>query len=114
MLLTPADADAVKMVRGQGMPSHRHHDVGNMYIQFNVKFPDRGWTDDPEAFEALRKILPGPSMAIVPPADAMTDAVELEDLDNSSQARGFGGAAGMEEDDEEGHPHAERVQCASQ
>ncbi|KAI1132048.1 DnaJ domain-containing protein [Nemania abortiva] len=106
--------DAVKMVRGQGMPSHRHHDFGNMYIQFAVKFPERGWTDNPEAFEALRKILPAPSMEIVPPADAMTDVADLEDLDNSGQARGFGGAAGMDEDDEDGHPHAERVQCASQ
>ncbi|RWA11377.1 hypothetical protein EKO27_g3698 [Xylaria grammica] len=106
--------DAVKMVRGQGMPSHRHHDFGNMYIQFAVKFPERGWTDDAEAFEALRKILPAPSMQVVPPADAMTDVADLEDLDNSSQARGFGGAAAMDEDDEDGHPHAERVQCASQ
>ncbi|KAJ8130891.1 hypothetical protein O1611_g2737 [Lasiodiplodia mahajangana] len=99
--------DAVKMVRGQGMPSHRHHDFGNMYIQFAVKFPERGWTDNPEAFEALRKILPAPSMEVVPPADAMADVVDLEDLDNSGQARGFGGAAGMDEDDEDGHPHAE-------
>ena len=102
------------MVRGQGMPSHRHHDFGNLYIQFAVKFPERGWTDDPAAFESLRKILPAPSMEIVPPADAMTDVVELEDLDNSGQARGFGGSGAMDGDDEDGHPHAERVQCASQ
>jgi DnaJ family protein A protein 2 len=102
------------MVRGQGMPSPRHHDFGNLYIQFAVKFPERGWTDDPEAFEALRKILPAPAMQIVPPVDAMTDVADLEDPDSSGQARGFGGASGMDEDDEDGHPHAERVQCASQ
>ncbi|RYP56535.1 hypothetical protein DL771_011854 [Monosporascus sp. 5C6A] len=107
---------AVKMLRGQGMPTPRHHDYGNMYIEFNVKFPERGWTADEKAFEALRKILPAPEMEAIPPADAVTDPVELEDLDHHSQARGFGGAAGqaMDEDDEDGHPHAERVQCASQ
>jgi len=107
---------AVKMLRGQGMPSPRHHDYGNMYIEFSVKFPERGWTTDEKAFDALRKILPAPEMEAIPPADAVTDPVELEDLDHHSQARGFGGGAGqaMDEDDEDGHPHAERVQCASQ
>lgn len=95
------------------MPSPRHHDFGNMYIQFSVKFPERAWTDDPTAYEALRKILPTPALQITPPADAMTDNVDLEDLDNQRQAQAFGGA-GMDEDDEDGHPHAERVQCASQ
>ena len=32
----------VKMIRGQGMPSMRHHDFGNLYIQFDVKFPPKG------------------------------------------------------------------------
>lgn len=104
------------MLRGQGMPSPRHHDFGNMYIEFNVKFPERGWTDNQSAFEQLRTILPAPALEAIPPADAVTDPVDLEDLDHHSQARGFGGGGGsaMDEDDEDGHPHAERVQCASQ
>ncbi|GKT42188.1 mitochondrial protein import protein mas5 [Colletotrichum spaethianum] len=107
--------DAVKMVRGQGMPSPRHHDFGNLYIQFNVKFPEKGWTEDPAAFEALQKLLPAPSLQTVPPPEAMTEPADLEDLDNTSQASVFGGAGGsMDEDDEDGHPGAERVQCASQ
>jgi len=107
--------DAVKMLRGQGMPSPRHHDHGNMYIQFSVKFPEPGWTQDPTAFDALRKILPAPSLEAVPPAEAVQDPVELEDLDNQGQARAFGGGAGaMDEDDEDGQPQGERVQCASQ
>lgn len=104
--------DSVKMVRGQGMPSFRHHDFGNIFIQFSVRFPEKNWTTDEKAFEALRQILPPPSQSILPPADAMTDAVDLEDLDPSQQARAQG--ATMEDDDDEGHPGAERVQCASQ
>lgn len=104
------------MVRGQGMPSYRHHDFGNMYIKFNVKFPEKGWTEDPTAFEALRKILPAPAVQNVPPADAMTEPADLEDMDGQSQARAFSGAGGdaMDEDDDDAHPGAERVQCASQ
>lgn len=108
-------ADAVKMVRGQGMPSHRHHDFGNLYIQFAVKFPEKGWTNDSTAFDALRKILPAPAVTAIPPPDAMSEPVDLEDVDGtSSGARAFGGGA-MEEDEEDGHTHGgERVQCASQ
>ncbi|EEY18643.1 chaperone protein dnaJ 2 [Verticillium alfalfae VaMs.102] len=109
--------DAVKMVRGQGMPSERHHDHGNMYIQFSVKFPEKNWMQDEASFEALRKLLPAPSLQTVPPPDGMTEPADLEDIETQSQARVFGGGAGggsMEEDDEDGHPHGERVQCASQ
>ena len=51
------------MIRGQGMPSYRHHDFGNMYIQFDVKFPERltgpdgtGMTED--MIKALESVLP--------------------------------------------------------
>lgn len=95
------------------MPSYRHHDHGNLYIQFNVKFPEKGWTQDAEAFESLRKILPGPSVLSVPPAEAMTEPADLEDAEGAAGAQAFNGNA-MDEDDEDGHPQAERVQCASQ
>ncbi|KAK4111821.1 DnaJ-domain-containing protein [Canariomyces notabilis] len=103
---------ALKMIRGQGMPSYRHHDYGNMYIQFDVKFPEKNWTENPAAFEALRKFLPAPELVNTPPADAMTEPADLEDVDASSSSRGFNGVAA--DDDEEHEPHAERVQCASQ
>ena len=98
------------MIRGQGMPAPRHHTFGNMHIQFNVKFPEKNWTQDPEAFEALRKFLPAPAQQNVPP-ESMTEPADLEEVDNAN--RGFGDSA-MEEDEEHEHPHAERVQCASQ
>lgn len=102
--------ETVKMIRGQGMPSYRHHDYGNMYIQFSVKFPEKNWTQDPAAFEALRKVLPSPELVNTPPAESMTEPADLEDVDNA--ARGFNGA--MEEDEEHEHHGGERVQCASQ
>ena len=107
-------ADAVKMVRGQGMPSPRHHDTGNLYIHFTVKFPEKNWTDDPATFEALRKLLPSAPVQNVPPAEAMTEPADLEDLDSQASGRVFGSPGMGEEEEEDGHPGAERVQCASQ
>ncbi|KAK4176331.1 hypothetical protein QBC36DRAFT_10443 [Triangularia setosa] len=103
----------IKMIRGQGMPSYRHHDFGNMYIRFSVKFPEKNWTQDEAAFEALRKCLPSPEIINTPPANAMTEPADLEDVDANSKG-GFSGATAMDEDEDDGHPHAERVQCASQ
>ncbi|KFZ23130.1 hypothetical protein V502_02392 [Pseudogymnoascus sp. VKM F-4520 (FW-2644)] len=105
---------SVKMVRGQGMPSHRHHDFGNLYIQFDVKFPEKNWTTNPAEFDALKAILPPTVQPVLPPAETMTEAVDLEDVDASQQARAAGHGM-MDDDDEDGHPAgAERVQCASQ
>jgi DnaJ family protein A protein 2 len=92
------------------MPSYRHHDYGDMYIQFTVKFPEKNWTQDPAAFEALQKFLPSPELVNTPPAEAMSEPADLEDVDNAQ--KGFGG--GATEEDEEHEAHGERVQCASQ
>jgi len=105
---------AIKMIRGQGMPSPRHHDFGNLYVQFDVKFPDPRWTEDPAVFEALRNSLPTPAVVNVPPKDAMTEMADLEDMDPLG-ARAFQGETGTgEDDDDPEHQGGERVQCASQ
>ncbi|KAF4123563.1 DnaJ-like protein subfamily A member 2 [Geosmithia morbida] len=104
--------DTVKMIRGQGMPSARHHNYGNMYVRFNVRFPEKNWTQDESAFEALRNVLPPAPAQADAPNDDMTEPAELEDMDTTSQNRVFGGGA-MDEDEDEA-PGGERVQCASQ
>lgn len=110
----------VKVIRGQGMPSYRHHDFGNLYIQFELKFPDRltgpdGGAMTPEQIAALESVLPPRNSENRPPPDAMTEDFVLDDVDpNREQARARG-MAGMEgEDDDDMHGGAERVQCASQ
>ena len=108
----------VKVIHGQGMPSHRHHDFGNLYIQFDVKFPDslrgpNGEKMSDEARATLESILPPRKAGKIPPSDAMIEDYPLEDVDpmrDGSRAQG----ATMDEDEDEMHPGAERVQCASQ
>lgn len=103
----------VKMIRGQGMPSLRHHDFGNLYIQFDVKFPSPGF-NTPEKIAQLEQILPERKPQATPPSDAMIDDFPLEEVDQSGQRRAQG-ATSMEEEEEDGMPQgAERMQCASQ
>ncbi|KAJ6000478.1 Mitochondrial protein import protein mas5 [Penicillium waksmanii] len=109
-VITP---DAIKVIPGQGMPSFRHHDHGNLYIKFEVEFPKK---DQLQNLELLEKVLPPRMEQTQPPADAMVEDFELHDIDGSepSQARAHGAAGGMDEDDDDVPPGAERVQCASQ
>ncbi|KAG6995467.1 mitochondrial protein import protein mas5 [Physcia stellaris] len=103
----------IKMIRGQGMPSMRHHDFGNLYVQFDVKFPPEMF-NTPEKIQMLEQILPPRKETIQPPPDAMIDDFALEAVDQGGQRRAQG-ATQMEEDEEDGVPHgAERMQCASQ
>ncbi|PWY85296.1 mitochondrial protein import protein MAS5 [Aspergillus eucalypticola CBS 122712] len=109
-VITPG---AIKVIKGQGMPSYRHHDFGNLYIQFDVKFPEK---DQLKNLELLEQVLPPRMEQSQPPQDAMIEDFELEDIDGSetSQARAHGAANSMDEDDDDVPPGAERVQCASQ
>jgi DnaJ family protein A protein 2 len=96
------------------MPSFRHHDFGNLYIKFDVKFPEK---DQLQNLELLEQVLPPRPQQNQPPADAMVEDFELEDIDGNenSQARAHGAAgSAMDEDDDDVPPGAERVQCASQ
>lgn len=106
------------------MPSYRHHDYGNLYIQFDVKFPTRlgseaedgTFTGLTEAqIKALESVLPPRTTSDNgPPADAMVEDFTLEEVDAAREGGRARGMAGPEDDDDDMHPGAERVQCASQ
>lgn len=101
------------MIRRQGMPSMRHHDHGNLYVHFDVKFPPANF-NSPDKLQMLEQILPPRKPQAIPPKDAMTEDYSLEEVDQSGQRRAQG-ATSMEEEDEDGVPQAgERMQCASQ
>jgi DnaJ family protein A protein 2 len=100
------------------MPSFRHHDYGNLYIKFDVKFPTRlggpdGESMTPEQIKALESVLPPRIQQQAPPPDAMMDDFLLEEFDPQRDG-GRRGMNAMDEDDDDMHPGAERVQCASQ
>ncbi|KAF2674175.1 hypothetical protein BT63DRAFT_365741 [Microthyrium microscopicum] len=108
--------NSIKVVRGQGMPSYRHHDFGNLYIQFNVKFPEHLGSEEnpftPEKVAMLESILPPRVEPTAIPADAMTDdSLVLEELDPTREQARMRSA--LDDDDEE-MGGGERVQCATQ
>ncbi|EXJ54575.1 DnaJ like subfamily A member 2 [Cladophialophora yegresii CBS 114405] len=107
----PITPGSIKVIKGQGMPSLRHHDFGNLYIQFDVKFPDKS-TINSQNLPLLEQVLPPRMEQKLPPADGMVEDFDLEEVDPRQHARAHGAT---DEDDEDGIPAgAERVQCASQ
>lgn len=94
------------------MPSYRHHDMGNLYIHFDVKFPEDNFNTI-DKIQLLENILPPRDVPQLS-HDAMIEDVVLEPVDAREQARAQQGGAGMEEDDDMHGAGGERVQCASQ
>ncbi|KAG8904324.1 Type I HSP40 co-chaperone [Tulasnella sp. 403] len=100
---------ALKVVRGQGMPSYRHHEPGDLYVRINVAFPQH---IEPSVVPLLEKALP-PRRAL-PHFDKKVhlEEVELSELDARQQkAAEKGRGEDMDEDDDGSEP---RVQCANQ
>ncbi|KAF9583475.1 Type I HSP40 co-chaperone [Lunasporangiospora selenospora] len=101
----------LKAVMGQGMPTERHHDFGNLYIQFEIVFPASNWTDAKE-LDQLRSILPPAAPLPELPKETLTEEVVLTEMDPHQKAKAERGHMGVGDDDEEGgHPG---VQCAQQ
>lgn len=100
----------LKAVMGQGMPTERHHDFGNLYIQFEIEFPTANWTDI-NLIEQLKTILPAPAALPALPKGAHIEEVGLTEMDPRQKARAEQGHMGGDDDEEGGHPG---VQCAQQ
>jgi DnaJ family protein A protein 2 len=101
------------------MPSPRHHDFGDLYVQFQVKFPERIGTEEnpftPEKIAALESILPPRVTPAEVPSDAMVDDFVLEDVDPTREGAAARMARGALDDDDEDEMHGgQGVQCATQ
>jgi len=107
-VIKPGD---LKAVMGQGMPTERHHDFGNLYIQFDIEFPAANWTEIIK-IEQLRSILPPTAALPALPKGAHVEEVSLTEMDPRQKARAEQGHMGGDDDEEGGgHPG---VQCAQQ
>lgn len=104
---------AIKVLRAQGMPSYRHHEMGDLYVNLHVDFPDEV---DIAKVPLLEQALPSRKEPTKLKSDIEVEDVQMSEIDEreARQARmGANGAGGqgMEEDEEEagGGPG---VQCA--
>jgi len=98
--------DAVKVIRNQGMPSQRHHEPGDLYVKFAVKFPDY---IDPAVIPLLERALPPRTEIEKFPKNILLEEVDLDEPDARSKA-----SAMLEESMDEDHEGEPRVQCANQ
>ncbi|KAJ1857392.1 Type I HSP40 co-chaperone [Coemansia sp. RSA 1822] len=101
-----------KVIEGQGMPSYRHHNNGNLFIKFNVRFPEPNWTSE-EEIKKLEALLPARQPVPAIPKGYHTEDVVLSAVDLHHQKKMNESDAGMDEDYEDAQ-HGPGVQCAQQ
>ncbi|THH20930.1 hypothetical protein EW146_g499 [Bondarzewia mesenterica] len=96
--------DDVKVIHGQGMPSQRHHEPGDMYVKINVVWPDH---IDPDKIQFLERALPARKPVEKFAKSIHLEEVDLMDVDPRQRERAMDDAM----DEDQGEP---RVQCANQ
>ena len=88
------------------MPSYRHHEMGDLYVQISVKFPD---SIDPSVIPALEQALPPRKGIQKLGKNAHVDEATLEEPNDRQKRSAASNGDEMDEDDEDGRPG---VQCA--
>jgi len=98
----------LKVIAGEGMPSQRHHEPGDLFIKLHVVFPD---AIEPANLPLLERALP--PRKPLPKFDRHTvmEEATLSDLDARQQKEQSRGDPDAMDEDEGGEP---RMQCAQQ
>ncbi|XP_075153849.1 dnaJ homolog [Haematobia irritans] len=97
-----------KMVPTEGMPLRNNpFDRGDLIVQFVIQFPENDFAT-PEQLATLETLLPPREPFTMPPE---AEEVQLVEFLPRSESDERGAHGGMDDDDEEGGPHFERVQC---
>lgn len=111
---------SVRRVVGEGMPRHKNpFDKGDLFVKFEIIFPQKYFTE-PDNIKLLESYLP-PRAKIDIPSGEHVEEVNMMDFDaanDSSSGQGRRGEAyhedGDDDEDGEGRPGFQRVQCANQ
>lgn len=98
--------DELKVIHGQGMPSQRHHEPGDLYIKFKIIFPD---SLDPAVIPQLEAALPKRKPMETFNKNIHLEEVYLDNLDTRHRRPLAEDGDAMDEDRDE-----PRVQCANQ
>ena len=103
----------MKAVEGEGLPRLRSpFEHGNLFIKFNIEFPE---AIDPTAAAALGKLLPPPKNKVTKSEeDEDVEVVQCIDIDPYKSYHDNLPEQNADEEDEEGGPGGQRVQCAQQ
>ena len=98
----------LKVLRGQGMPSYRFHELGDLYVNLGVRFPD---TLSEEQMSLLEKALPPRQQQAPLSKDVDVEDVVMDQIDEQEahRARTAPAMGDMDDEDAAGGP---QVQCA--
>lgn len=106
----------IRAIPKEGMPIYRNpYEKGNLYIKFDVKFPDsEALTED--SIKKLETILPPRPKVEIPSGDHVEEVSMIEYEHTKGSSNAHGGARGSGEayasDDDEDGPHGgQRVEC---
>lgn len=104
---------SIKVIPNEGMPiSGSPFEKGRIYVKFDVEFPDEG-SMGPDQMKLLEKVLPPRTPVQL---DGNEEDVELMSFDPEQMREDArqGGTAYDSDDEQQGHPGGQRVQCANQ
>lgn len=102
---------SVKVIENKGMPIRRMGNYGNLFVKFEIEFPQKNFTSE-DNLKLLEKILP-PRTKTQIPKNAVVDDVVLTEVDPvKHRPSNLRAGNSYDEDDEEGAGPG--VQCASQ
>jgi DnaJ family protein A protein 2 len=96
--------DDMKVIHGQGMPSQRHHELGDLYLKMSIKWPEH---IDPSKIHLLEQVLPPRKALAKFPKNVLVEEVEMSAVDPRQERV-------MQEDSMEEDEAEPRVQCANQ
>jgi len=105
--ITPGEIvkqDDMKVIHGQGMPSQRHHELGDLYVKMSIKWPEH---IDPNKIHLLEQVLPPRKPLPKFPKNVLVEEVEMSDVDPRQERV-------MQEDAMDDDDTEPRVQCANQ
>ncbi|XP_060518305.1 dnaJ homolog subfamily A member 2-like [Cylas formicarius] len=109
-VIKPGD---VKTVAGEGMPIHKNpFEKGNLYVTFNVKFPEKHFAPEP-VLRKLEALLPARPVFTMPEGEHVEEA-DLVDYDpNERDHHGRHRGEAYASDDDE-HAGMQGMQCVHQ
>jgi DnaJ-class molecular chaperone len=88
------------------MPSYRHHELGDLYVQIKVNFPT---SIDPAVIPLLEQALPARNGMPKLPKKTHIDEVTLEEPNDRQKRSAASNGDEMDEDEDDGRPG---VACA--
>nr|CAI5864122.1 unnamed protein product [Callosobruchus analis] len=109
-VIKPGD---VKAVIGEGMPIYKNpFEKGNMYISFNIKFPENNFTTE-ENLKLIETLLPSRTPFVMPQGEQVEE-VDLQDFDPNDRSSHSGRGEAYASDDEDHFHGGPALQCANQ